>query len=397
MSHRHTVIEPADGLTVLVGPNNCGKSAVITALQILAHNENSTYVSRHGEKVCSVTVHTDDGHEIVWQRKNNSTSYCIDGKLFDRLRSGVPDELKQTLRLPKVDLNTSNEQIDIHFGMQKQPVFLLNESGRTAAGFFAASSDASRLIEMQKVHKEKVRSKKQDAKRLESEVQVLQDEVDRLETVQALAAQMNRCEQIKLQWVASDQLAHRLKAIVSKAVVLNAELSRCQQRAQQYDLLPLLPQLAPAEDLSERLQKIVFLNQRENQLNRFQQLVQPLELPPILDDVERLRDQLDRLHQQKRRMALAETASKALDALTAEPEVHDLKSAQRLLAESHSLKQRMNGLANTEHTLDKQLQHVEAQINALIDAQSTCPTCLQPLTAETVVEHLKTAGDCREE
>ena len=44
MSHEHTVIEPAAGLTVLVGPNNCGKSAIVTALQILCHNDNSTYV-----------------------------------------------------------------------------------------------------------------------------------------------------------------------------------------------------------------------------------------------------------------------------------------------------------------------------------------------------------------
>ena len=50
MSHSSTVIEPAPGLTVLTGPNNCGKSAVVAALQILCHNENSTYVLRHGEK-----------------------------------------------------------------------------------------------------------------------------------------------------------------------------------------------------------------------------------------------------------------------------------------------------------------------------------------------------------
>ncbi len=35
MSHAHTVIDLADGLTVLTGPNNCGKSAVVAALRIL--------------------------------------------------------------------------------------------------------------------------------------------------------------------------------------------------------------------------------------------------------------------------------------------------------------------------------------------------------------------------
>src|SRR4051795_2817119 len=87
MSHEHTVIEPAAGLTVLVGPNNCGKSAVVAALQILCHNDNSTYVLRHGEKECSVKVETDDGHIIEWRRKT-SPSYRIDGDLFDRLGRG---------------------------------------------------------------------------------------------------------------------------------------------------------------------------------------------------------------------------------------------------------------------------------------------------------------------
>ena len=31
MSHDDTTIELADGLTVLIGPNNCGKSAVVAA------------------------------------------------------------------------------------------------------------------------------------------------------------------------------------------------------------------------------------------------------------------------------------------------------------------------------------------------------------------------------
>ncbi|MDA0587441.1 MAG: AAA family ATPase [Planctomycetota bacterium] len=65
MSHSHTVIESAEGLTVLVGPNNCGKSAVITALQTLCDNETGGFMVRRGESDCRVTVETDDGHTRV--------------------------------------------------------------------------------------------------------------------------------------------------------------------------------------------------------------------------------------------------------------------------------------------------------------------------------------------
>lgn len=32
MSHRDTILEPAEGVTLISGPNNCGKSAVMMAL-----------------------------------------------------------------------------------------------------------------------------------------------------------------------------------------------------------------------------------------------------------------------------------------------------------------------------------------------------------------------------
>jgi recombinational DNA repair ATPase RecF len=62
MSHAHTVIEPAAGLTVLVGPNNCGKSAIVSALQILCENDKGDYMVRHGEDECRIVLVTDDGH-----------------------------------------------------------------------------------------------------------------------------------------------------------------------------------------------------------------------------------------------------------------------------------------------------------------------------------------------
>ena len=46
MSHSHTVIEPADGLTVLVGENNCGKSAVVSALQTLCFNRQKNFMRK---------------------------------------------------------------------------------------------------------------------------------------------------------------------------------------------------------------------------------------------------------------------------------------------------------------------------------------------------------------
>ena len=181
MSHARTVIEPAAGLTVLVGPNNCGKSAVVAALQVLCRNETAKYVVRHDTKECTVQVETDDGHTVVWSRKMaGSPRYLIDGQLFDRLgRGGVPDELHQALRLPPIETG-ADADFDVHFGMQKAPIFLLGNSASMAARFFASSSDAIRLVEMQKRHRDRLAEKQREKNRLEAESKQLNAELEAL-------------------------------------------------------------------------------------------------------------------------------------------------------------------------------------------------------------------------
>lgn len=170
MSHSHTVIEPAEGLTVLVGPNNCGKSAVITALQTLCYNELGGFMIRHGESDCRVTVETDDGHTLQWSRTKKGVRYIVDGREVDRLRGSVPDDLHELLRMPLVESADGAGEFNIHFGEQKRPIFLLDQNGRQAAAFFASSSDAALLMEMQAQHKKRVTERRQDERTLAAEV-----------------------------------------------------------------------------------------------------------------------------------------------------------------------------------------------------------------------------------
>ena len=169
MSHRHTVIEPSAGLTVLIGPNNCGKSAIVTALQILCHNDNSTYVLRHGAKECRIIVETNEGDRVEWiRKKSGSPSYLINGKEYDRLNnkeSGAREELKRILKMPRLEFD-NNQKFDVHVGEQKNPIFLLGDKGKGAAQFFASSSDAIRLVEMQALHKKNVSANKSERKRI---------------------------------------------------------------------------------------------------------------------------------------------------------------------------------------------------------------------------------------
>jgi uncharacterized protein YlxW (UPF0749 family) len=67
--------------------------------------------------------------------------------------------------------------------MQKSLVFLLGNSSANAARFFASSSDAIRLVQMQKRHKEKLQEAQKEKSRLEAESRELNAELGALDPV----------------------------------------------------------------------------------------------------------------------------------------------------------------------------------------------------------------------
>ena len=281
MSHAHTVIEPAAGLTVLVGPNNCGKSAVVTALQILCNNENSTFVLRHGERECSVKVETDDGHAIEWRRKD-SPSYVIDGRTFDRLRgSGLPDELHEVLRLPKVDAGSDTE-FDIHFGVQKAPIFLLGSPASHAARFFASSSDATGGDETPPREDFEAQHEKN---RLESKTKQLAEELEVLAPVVELDERLARAQQ---DFEAINQVADWLDKLATHETVLRARTSvLVGQSARTRALAPLAtpPAMFSTDSLEDVVAALAMEQSAQTNAAARTDVLAMLRSPPDLFDV----------------------------------------------------------------------------------------------------------------
>jgi exonuclease SbcC len=288
MSHAHTVIEPAPGLTVLVGPNNCGKSAVVSALETLCNNASGGYMVRHDEKEASVTVETDDGHTLLWKRRGNSVSYVIDGREISRLKRGVPEDLHKFLRLPKVDGGETGDSFEIHFGAQKAPIFLLNESESRAALFFASSSDAAILLEMQKRHRSKVKEQKNDEKRLKGEIAKLDAELSALEPLDTLAASVAQADG---QHRELKELEGQVQTLRKESEALRAHSVKHDQLTEEYQRLAPLkppPHLADTLPLEALIAELV---DAECQLQRERArscALESLEPPPALDDVQKL-------------------------------------------------------------------------------------------------------------
>lgn len=134
-AHEDSLVQFADGLTVLVGENNTGKTAIFRSLKWLCRNRpRGDSLIRHGQKQVSVTLYLIGGEEIVRTKsKKGRNEYRLDGQTFKALGADVPQQIIDQLGL--ADINWQ-DQLD-------GPFLILDPPGQIAS----AINDVTHLDE----------------------------------------------------------------------------------------------------------------------------------------------------------------------------------------------------------------------------------------------------------
>ena len=417
------MIEPADGLTVLVGPNNCGKSAFVSALQILCHNAKSNYVLRHGEKKCEIIVETDDDHVIQWSRtKSGSPKYVIDDQEFDRLKRGVPDELHQILHLGKVACE--KDQFDVHFGEQKSPIFLLNESGKASAQFFASSSDAIRLVEMQDRHKGKVREAKQEQSRLRASKLQLTESLAQLKPVDEVSMRLSHCEQQYDEIRAADDAIEQTTIVIRALDEVQNKLAKQEATTKCLGGLLPPPELSNTESLERMIEDLEQTDVRFRRLSKSLETLSKLEPPPQLLETRPLGKLIEDRSTFNRNYERLVALGQALSKLNSPPEMEDesrlleLSRKMQLAIQQFSVHSKlsavlgrlkpapdqtdqtplesiMNDMIRTNknvvradadlRTLEQQAESVTRELESWVRKNPECPTCGGKMTVDKLI------------
>ena len=113
-----------DGLTVVTGPSDVGKSALFRALRGILRNELAAEYVRNGQDSPMELSLSFGGHLINAKRKKKgSTTYVIDGQDFAKLAGGVPDQLKD---LKFTEVVIGDFDFDPIFGRQNSAQFLID-------------------------------------------------------------------------------------------------------------------------------------------------------------------------------------------------------------------------------------------------------------------------------
>ncbi len=390
MSHEHTVIDLADGLTVLVGPNNCGKSAVVTALQILSHNDPSTYVLRHGQREARILVETDDDHVIQWSRsKNGSPKYLIDGIEYDRLKRGVPKPLREALRLSKVQCE--QDEFDVHYGEQKSPVFLLNDPPRAAAQFFASSSDTVRLVEMQSLHKQRVRDSKQEKSRTIRAIAEIDADLKSLEPLEDILLKLDRCETQyqKLQQKHTDieQMGSLVELIAGTAETISWQSTV----SGLFGALSSPPEMGETDALAHLISRFQLTLYEQAQSSDSVGVLDRLENPPQIDSDMMLAKQIEEIRSASTQIDHLNKASKRLADLEPPPANSDDGAIETMIADLTHLISNLANVQKNIEKLDREIQQAYSAVSDWVRNNPLCPTCGQSIRADDLLhigEHI---------
>lgn len=135
-----------DGLTVLVGPSDRGKSAVVRALQGALFNAPGEYFVRAGATFAVVCVewstgldmhHHEGGHRITWAKGGGKNLFEIDGTTYSKVGVKAPEALKGLgfrdeligARVKDDGTSEGGKWVRPQFSGQFDGIYLLDEQG----------------------------------------------------------------------------------------------------------------------------------------------------------------------------------------------------------------------------------------------------------------------------
>jgi len=136
-SHKESQIDFDEGLTVILGQTDQGKSAIIRALKWVLYNEpRGTDFITAGSKFCQVTLEMEDGSIIIRERDGQRNRYILvqngQEQVFEGFGNSVPLEITRAHGIPKINIDKDATSA-ANLAEQLEAPFLISESGSNRA------------------------------------------------------------------------------------------------------------------------------------------------------------------------------------------------------------------------------------------------------------------------
>lgn len=410
-SHKHSEIN-LDDFTVIIGPTDSGKSAIIRAIRWCLYNDvdNNSFI-REGEKSAEVKVEFVDGRKIIRHRGADENSYTLvaaDGSevKLTAFGGGTVPEVMQFHGM--FEANLFGEPQNLNVASQLESPFFLAESPARKAMMIGQIANTDIIdLAIEKAAQD-IRSEKAKEKTLRGELKKADAELKDYRNLPVLRMSLEKIEKH------FEELTNRngeLSTLVSrkaKLISLNSDRTKIIERVKhEYAVERAKTDIVRIEEAMVKMAKLKSaLRQLENGIETIQTLIKsinlttPEELEILSDKIKSVIDAMQKrdkltyaLKNGNRNIAERRKASEKLDV---EPELaaaeNKINICLRKIRDTEPIRSKQSDLTNQFGRLTKgnqMIRDLEIQYsNAMqeyrdaLAANPLCPVCQSEITTE---------------
>lgn len=405
MSHTDTELNLHPYLTCFVGENDIGKSVLSTALKSVAFGESSDSYIKHHTTEAQVLISLSDSMNILWQRfKQTSESnpqkvkYSLfreNALLFSEYSAHeCPKFIFDVLNISKI------EDIDVHIGNQKQPVFLLSSDVKPSdrAKILSLGKEAILVSKMMENIKSKTKANNQiikDGERTFSSILKIEECLSNIPLLTEFLPELkNQYTDIVKLNENTDSL-NNLYNSMSELLALNG-YSNIEKVEKKYELFPVkefnnfLVEFNSSHRLSAN-ESLKYLNFNLNisDTSSLDKLINRLIITKLGVDVGTIYKKLEKpqlndvseLSLSIERLSLAESVKKFqhINQVTFPSDNNNIANLSQDLEQISNLHNLLNNLKSQLNDNDCVSEKVNNELKSFILENKYCPTCHQTL------------------
>jgi len=392
-SHENSILEFSDGLNVIVGPSDQGKSAIIRAIKWVLFNEpKGTDFIRHGASYARVSLSFSNGLTVVRERSRTKNRYVlIDEKgnesIFEGFGNEIPQEITDAHGISKVMLD-SDIGSDLNISDQLEGPFLLSESGAVRAKALGRLTGLHVIDKAMRDTIADLRRESQSKDKTEKEIELLDKELEQYKNLDEIKQIIDDNERIIGELESKINKSERLIELKDKNILIAAEYDK------NVAFLQKLAGIEEAVKLTEDADKIL---EKINRLTKIKQTLETCsekinESRIVLEqtkDIDVCREYITDLQRKREKYILLSNINESMRNITKEIEICELKlkSTENLKeieilinqAEIKSMNAaKIEDISKRYESLDKDIKKVEKFIELSAKTQE-CENLLEDI------------------
>lgn len=370
-SHENTTINLSPYVTALVGDNDIGKSAIVNFIKGATEGTGKASWIRHGKEeaygemdfgpegvLCYTRTHAKSHNTIYELKKRGRSINFSEGDDYKSVGSKLPYWIE------KMGFAKPNG-LDVQIGYQKQPIFLLNESGMKQAMVLSIGKESVYLGAMQKTYK----------KLLDEDSKLLKEGDKRKAYIKERLEYLDGVEDIQKQIDALQIMIQKTMAQASELKAMEIFIKRFEKYQAVCDSLKViegqLPEVLKAPEM-EDTHELLSIGSKWSKAVKMASIerIDAIAAPEMAEvaGLEQLMRKIEKIEAAK----LVE-AQPLLPALAAQLDILELHQIGFKWSDANKKRQEA---INEQERLDAERAEIQRQLDAVIEAMGgECPVC----------------------